>query len=221
MVIEHIGHAEFLLTLESGMRIVTDPYDASCGYPVERIQADGVLVSHHHHDHDAVENITGNPQVIDFVGPHTFAPDVKVTGLLADHDDEGGKKRGKTLLFLLEAENLRVVHMGDIGRRLTAEEVQFLLEPDVLMIPVGGFFTIDAKTAKETADLLEAKIVIPMHYKTQWNADWPITGPEEFIDLYPASKVREGGAALRVTRGDMECQPGVVMLADRSDRQAK
>ena len=111
MLIQHIGHAEFLITLESGFRIVTDPFDASVGYPIPSLEADGVLVSHHHHDHDAVDQIGGTPQVIDYAGLHTFAPDVKVTGILADHDDAGGSKRGKTLLFLLEAEGLRIAHL--------------------------------------------------------------------------------------------------------------
>ena len=165
MLLQHIGHAEFLITLESGFRIVTDPFDASVGYPVPSLEADGVLVSHHHHDHDAVENIAGHPQVIDYAGLHTFAPDVKVTGILADHDDAGGAKRGKTLLFLLEAEGLRVVHLGDLGCSLTGEQIEMLQDLDVLMIPVGGHFTIDARQAARIVSQLRPRITIPMHYR--------------------------------------------------------
>ena len=214
MLFEHIGHAEFLITLESGMRIVTDPYDAGTGYPVKKISADGVLVSHHHHDHDAVENVTGEPQIIDYAGIHTFAPGVQVTALTADHDDAGGEKRGKTLLFLLESENLRVAHLGDIGCSLTAEQLTVLQGVDVLMIPTGGFFTVDAKKAKEIADQLEARIIIPMHYKTDYNRDWPITGIDDFISLYDVKDVRTGGEALRVAKGDLECHPKVVVLKE-------
>ena len=215
MLFEHIGHAEFLITLESGMCIVTDPYDAGTGYPVKKVSADGVLVSHHHHDHDAVENVVGNPQVIDYAGVHTFAPGVQVTAVLGDHDDEGGAKRGKTMLFLLEAEDLRVAHLGDIGCPLNAEQLSVLQDVDVLMIPVGGFFTVDAKTAKEIAEQVEARIVIPMHYKTGYNKDWPIAEIDGFISLYDKSDVRIGGDALRVTKGDLECHPKVVVLNDR------
>ncbi|MBQ9210215.1 MAG: MBL fold metallo-hydrolase [Clostridia bacterium] len=212
MLIQHIGHAEFLITLESGFRVVTDPYDASTGYPVQKIEADGVLVSHHHHDHDAVENVTGHPQIIDYAGLHTFAPDVKVTGLLADHDDAEGAKRGKTLLFLLEAEELRLAHLGDLGCLLDADQLEALGQVDILMLPVGGFFTIDASQAKEVIDQLDPRIVIPMHYKTEYNADWPIGPVEDFTGLYDPSQVRKGGQALRVTRGDLACQPRIVVL---------
>ena len=149
MLFQHIGHAEFLITLESGLRIVTDPYDASCGYPIHRAEADAVLVSHHHHDHDAVENVDGYPQVIDYAGEHTLAPGVRVTGILGDHDDAGGSKRGKTLLFLLEAEDLRVAHLGDIGAPLTDEQRIVLQEIDVLMGLLG-------KAIAEEVDKLHA-----------------------------------------------------------------
>ncbi len=212
MLIQHIGHAEFLLTMESGFRIVTDPYDASTGYPVQKIEADGVLVSHHHHDHDAVENLSGHPQIIDYAGPHTFAPDVHVTGIMADHDSEGGAKRGRTLLFLLEAEGLRVAHLGDLGCLLDADQLNALGQVDVLMIPVGGFFTVGPAEAAEVVEQLNPRVVIPMHYRTEHNADWPIGPVEDFIRLFPASQVRTGGQGLRITRQDLDCQPRIVVL---------
>ena len=212
MLFEHIGHAEFLITLESGFRIVTDPYDAGTGYPVRPVEADGVLVSHHHHDHDAVENVQGHPQVIDYAGEHTFAPGVRVSALLGDHDDVHGEKRGKTLLFLLEAEGLRVAHLGDIGCGLTEEQLAVLREIDVLMVPVGGFYTVDAAKAKEIAEQLEAKIILPMHFKTEYNRDWPIEDVKAFTGLFGPEEVRTGGEALRVTRGDLMCHPKVVVI---------
>ena len=212
MLFEHIGHAEFLITLENGWRIVTDPYDAGCGYPVRQVEADGILVSHHHHDHDAVESVGGHPQIIDYAGEHTFAPDVRVTALQGDHDDAGGSKRGKTLLFLLEAEGLRVAHLGDIGCSLTEEQMAVLQGIDVLMIPVGGFFTVDASQAKKIAEQLEARIILPMHYKTEFNADWPIESVSRFTALFDPQDVRADGKALRVTRGDLMCHPRVVVI---------
>lgn len=212
MLIEHIGHAEFLLTLESGFRIVTDPYDAGTGYPVHKIEADGVLVSHHHHDHDAVENITGYPQIIDYAGLHSFAPDIRATGILADHDDAGGSKRGKTLLFLIEAEGLRVAHLGDLDCLLDADQLDALGRVDVLMIPVGGFYTIDAREAKEVIDQLDPRVILPMHYRTEYNADWPIHPVEDFTRLFDPAEIRCGGEALRVTKGDLACQPRIVLL---------
>ena len=212
MLIQHIGHSEFLLTLESGFRIVTDPYDASTGYPVQEIEADGVLVSHHHHDHDAVENVSGHPQIIDFAGVHTFAPGIRVTGILSDHDDAQGAKRGKNLIFLLEAEGLRAAHLGDLGCLLDASQLEALGQVDLLMIPVGGFYTIDAAQAKEVVSQIDPRITVPMHYRTDYNAGWPIGPVDDFLRLFDPSSVLQGGQALRVTKEDLDCHPKIVVL---------
>lgn len=212
MLFYHIGHAEFLIETESGVRIVTDPYDAGCGYPVRKITADAALVSHHHHDHDAVENLKGEPKIIDTAGIYTPEAGVKITAIRGFHDDAGGSKRGETLLFLVETEGLRIVHLGDLGCALDAGQLEILKGPDVLMIPVGGFYTIDAKQAKETAETLDARIILPMHYRTEYTRDWPISGPEAFLDQFETADICKGAEALRVTKDDMECQPRVVMF---------
>lgn len=213
MIITCIGHAEFLIELENGMRIATDPYDASCGYPVIPVKAEAVLVSHGHHDHNAVENVQGVERIIDVAGEHTLAPDVKVTAVPCFHDEVQGAKRGANLMFLIEAEGLRVAHLGDLGHLPAAEQAVALAPVDVLMLPVGGFYTIDAQTAKETAQFLQAQVILPMHYRTQANADWPIAPAEDFVQLY-------GGAEklnlLRICKGDMDCQPAVAVLEPRS-----
>ena len=212
MLIRHIGHAEFWLETENGVRIVTDPYDGNCGYPLKPVTADIALVSHHHHDHDAVDNLKGMPRVFDREGLYTPEPDVRITALRGWHDDAEGSKRGETLLFLTETEGLRIVHLGDLGCPLNDEQLEKLKNPDILMIPVGGFYTIDGKQAAETARQLHAGIVLPMHYKTEYNSDWPISGPEPFLEAYHSETACRGAEALRVTAQDMECQPGVVLF---------
>ena len=212
MLIKHIGHAEFLIETESGVRIVTDPYDAGCGYPLRKVTADVALISHHHHDHDAVENLKGEPRVIDTAGENTPESGVRITALRGFHDDAGGSRRGETLLFLIETEGLRIVHLGDLGCALDAEQAKILKAPDILMIPVGGFFTIDAAQAKETAAQLGARIILPMHYKTEYNSEWPITDAEAFLSQYDPADVCRGAEALRVTKADMACQPKIVVF---------
>jgi len=212
MLIKHIGHAEFLIETESGVRIVTDPYDAGCGYPLRQVTADVALISHHHHDHDAVENLKGKPRVIDTAGSFTPEPDVKITAVRGFHDDAGGAKRGETLLFLVETEGLRIIHLGDLGCGLEAGQLEILKNPDVLMIPVGGFYTIDAQQARDTAAQLGARIILPMHYKTGYNSDWPIADREGFLSLYDHDVICREAEALRVTKSDMECQPKVVVF---------
>ena len=212
MLFTHIGHAEFLIETENGFRIVTDPYDAGCGYPIRQVRADTALISHHHHDHDAVGNLDGEPLIIDRAGSYTPAQGVQVTAVSGFHDDVRGAKRGETLLFLIEADGLRIVHLGDLGDFPDPEQVEKLKNPDVLMIPVGGFFTIDAKQAQTVAEMLNAGIILPMHYKTEYNQDWPITGPEEFLELFDRSEICRGGEVLRVTKEDLRCQPKIVLL---------
>ena len=212
MLIKHIGHAEFLIETENSVRIATDPYDAGCGYPVRKVTADVALVSHHHHDHDAVENLKGQPRIIDTAGSFTPESGVKITAVKGFHDSEGGSKRGETLLFLIETEGLRIVHLGDLGCGLNAEQLKVLETPDVLMIPVGGFYTIDAEQAKETASQLKARVILPMHYRTEYNRDWPIADAEAFLSLYDPAAICRGAQGLRITKEDMECQPKIVVF---------
>ena len=84
--------------------------------------------------------------------------------------------------------------------------------PDVLMIPVGGFYTIDGKTAREVSERLQPRMILPMHYKTAYNAEWPIHGPEDFLEGIPEDEVRRGIEILRVTAKDLECQPRVALF---------
>ena len=212
MLIQHIGHAEFLIETESGMRIVTDPYDAGCGYPVKKLKADAALVSHGHHDHNATDTLEGLKTVVDRAGVFTPAKDVRVTALKSFHDEEQGRKRGETLLFLLETEGLRIVHLGDLGCMPEEEQIRQLARPDVLMIPVGGFYTIDGKTARTLAEKLQARVTLPMHYKTKYNADGPISGPEEFLEGIPENDIRRDIEVLRITKADRECQPRVALF---------
>ena len=138
MIISCMGHAKFVIELDNGLRIVTDPYDASCGYPVTANPADVVLVSHQHHDHNAVETIPGNPRVIDRAGDFDLGGGAAVRAIEAYHDEQQGKLRGKTLLFCLKAEGLTVMHLGDLGHMLTTEQRLLLGSADIVMLPIAN-----------------------------------------------------------------------------------
>ena len=118
----------------------------------------------------------------------------------------------KTLLFLVEAEGLRIVHLGDLGCIPEEKQIRQLAQPDVLMIPVGGFYTIDGKTARRVTEMLQPTVTLPMHYKTAFNADWPISGPESFLEGIPEKEIRRDIEVLRITADDRSCQPRTVLF---------
>ena len=209
MIIRCIAHAKFFLELESGLRLVTDPYDASTGYPVSPLRADAVIVSHGHHDHSAVDTVSGWTAAVREAGLHTLAPDVTVECFRTFHDDARGAKRGENLVSVVDAEGLRVCHLGDLGHLPDGELVRRLGRIDLLLIPVGGHFTIDARQAAEVCRLLKPRTVIPMHYRTEYNASWPIAPVEDFLALMPPAETLD---LLRVTREDLSCQPAVAVL---------
>lgn len=214
MLITYHGHSQFLLESGNVFRILTDPYDAHVGYSMRDEAVDLVLISHKHGDHSFEEKLTSPHRTIREAGEYSVAPGVNVTAIESDHDDEGGSKRGKTLLFVVEAEGLRVVHLGDLGRVLTEEEVARLGRVDVLMVPVGGFFTLDAAAAAKVAEQLQARVVIPMHYKTAANAEWPIADEKAFLALRDAQDA-QAMPLVRITAGDLAEQPALCLLTPR------
>ena len=158
-----LGHSTFLLETDAGKKLVTDPVDAGSGFDLPKIEADVITVSHHHFDHDAVERIGGAPVVKDTPEPETLAGFL-IKGYPAFHDEVKGAKRGPNILFSIEADGQRFVHCGDLGHVPDDATIDALKGADVLMIPVGGIFTVDGKTAWAIAKRIAPKTVVPMHY---------------------------------------------------------
>lgn len=184
MKIKYLGHAAFVLTSKAGTRIVLDPYqagayDGAVGYPPINETAEIVLLSHDHPDHGYAKAVKGKPQVISSAGSRSVK-NVKITGLVTFHDESRGSQRGENIIFTIEAEGLRVTHLGDLGHSLSEKQVEQIGKPDVLLVPVGGFFTIDAAAATAIAERLSAPIVIPMHYKTEC-CGFPIAPVDGFL----------------------------------------
>lgn len=155
--IEYLGHASFRLEWK-GQRIVLDPYADGMipGLPPLRTEAEFVFCSHEHADHNAVDRVKLKP---------CAEPSFVLQKLVTDHDDAGGSKRGGNLIHLLDFGGIRVAHFGDLGRMLTDAEFAQLQGVDCIMIPVGGFYTIDSATAAAIAEWLQPRIVIPMHFR--------------------------------------------------------
>jgi len=179
MKIKWLGHASFLITSDSGVRIITDPYEPNDKllYGAIDESADIATVSHDHFDHGNVAAVQGAPQA---VKGDAEIKGIKFKGIATSHDASGGKDRGSNTIFCFEVDGVKVCHLGDLGHELTAEQVSAIGAVDVLLLPVGGFFTIDATVAGRVAEQLKPKVVIPMHFKNN-KCDFPIAGVEEFL----------------------------------------
>ena len=173
----------FTLTLGSGKVILTDPYGSFCRYSRHSLHADVVTISHHHFDHDAMESVLGQPPVFDEAGEYRPADGLLITGVQTFHDNHEGTRRGKNVVFVFETEGLRVVHMGDLGHVPGEAQLAAIGKPDILLIPVGGTYTINAQRAFACVELIRPRITVPMHYHTRFSADLGIADETEFVQL--------------------------------------
>ncbi len=165
MQVTWYGHSCFLLTAEDGYSILTDPCDQETGYELHDIVCDAVTVSHDHFDHNCLTSVAGTPEVVRTAGEHKLG-EIAVTGYSTFHDAEHGAQRGTNIVFRYCIDGLTVVHLGDLGHPLSEAVIAEIGAVDVLFAPIGGKFTIDAKTASDLASALNANVLIPMHYKT-------------------------------------------------------
>ena len=147
------------------VKIVIDPYDEKIGLKVPKLEADIVLVTHDHEDHNNIKAVFGN--FVAFKGPGEYEEkEIFITGIPSFHDASEGKERGINTIYIIESEEMRICHLGDLGQKeLTDEQLEKIGDVDILMIPVGGTFTIDGSEAVKIMSQIEPKIIIPMHYK--------------------------------------------------------
>ncbi len=179
MKVKWLGHASFLITSDSGTKIVTDPYVTGGGINYGEIKesADIVTVSHKHGDHSNVAAVKGNPEV---VSQAAEVGGIEFKAISTYHDDTDGQQRGKNTIFCFVVDGVRVCHLGDLGHRLSDKQVADVGAADVLLVPVGGYYTIDAGVATEVCNRLKPRVIIPMHYKNERCA-FPIAAADEFL----------------------------------------
>jgi L-ascorbate metabolism protein UlaG (beta-lactamase superfamily) len=179
MKVKWLGHSSFLITSDSGTKIVTDPYGTVPGlrYGAIKETADIVTASHDHFDHNNAAAVKGNPVVVRGTAK---VQGIEFKGVPTYHDETEGKLRGKNTILCFEVDGIRVCHLGDLGHQLGDNKVMELGMVDILLIPVGGYFTIDAMVASQLCNQLTLKVIIPMHYKTD-KCDFPIAGVDEFL----------------------------------------
>lgn len=165
MRIRFLGHACFKLKTKTAT-VVSDPYSSEVGFAMPQVKADIVTVSHDHFDHNYIEAVKGHPFVVKGPGEYEIK-EVALTGLTTFHDNKKGEKRGQNTIYVITAEDLNICHLGDLGHTLKTKTIEQLGEIDVLLVPVGGEFTLDVAKAVELVKQLEPRLVIPMHYRTK------------------------------------------------------
>lgn len=163
------GHALFQIVVSpnknSAVKIVIDPFNKDIGLRVPKLEADILLVTHQHYDHNNTKAVKGNPFLIDGPGEYE-SENVFIQGIPSFHDDSQGNERGENTIYTIEAEGINICHLGDFGQKeLTEEQVERIGNIDILMVPVGGVYTISAQEATKIMSQIEPKITIPMHYK--------------------------------------------------------
>jgi L-ascorbate metabolism protein UlaG (beta-lactamase superfamily) len=224
IVIRWHGQSCFELISSKGTRVVFDPH-AIEAYGRKMLKADLVLISHDHNDHTqigiienrekakVIRGLKGLGKKQEWVPINEQFKDIHVRSVGVYHDTRQGLERGKNTVFVLDVDGLKVVFLGDLGHILTDEQVKQIGPVDVLMIPIGGVYTINGSEAKKVVEQLKPKkYILPMHYGTKVYDD--LLPADEFLEDQKKANIRQLGAVnqLRVETGSKEAEPIIVLL---------
>ena len=219
MQLTYYGHACFLLAAADGTTILIDPFNTEVGYPIPEVTPTAVTASHEHFDHNYLQMAKGKPKVIRGLADEGKAwarvdervGQVRLTTVPTFHDASQGSERGRNAVFIFEVDGMRVVHLGDLGDTLDANQARAIGRPDVLMIPVGGYYTAGPAEADAVIAALNPRLVIPMHYKTEVNAGWPIGPLENFVS--GKARVSRQGRTVSIRHEDLPREQAIWVLA--------
>lgn len=216
MEINFLGHSCFRIRGKEAS-LVTDPFDPYIGFKLPKISADIVTISHDHKDHNNKEAVSGTtkrkkPFVISGPGEYEIAG-VSIFGVATFHDPSGGSKRGTNTVYVIALDGMRVAHLGDLGHNLTERQLEEVNGADILMIPVGGTYTINAKEAIEVVGQVEPKIIIPMHYRLP-GLTIKLAPVEEFLKEIGA-EAAQPAPKLMISKDKLPQEREVVVLKKR------
>ena len=208
MKIKFLGHSSFLIVGNDGTRIITDPYHTGEEFNLSEIKesADIVTVSHEHPDHNNTAAVQGDPQVL--TGPGN-SKGIDFKTVESYHDQSEGKERGGNLIFTFEVDGIKICHLGDLGHQLNENQLAGIGKVDILIIPVGGGFTIDAAGADKVCNDIGPKAVIPMHYKT---AGLPFLGDVSEFLKGKENVTPSPGSDVEFTRDSLPGELQVIVL---------
>ncbi len=202
MKVKWLGHACFLITADSGLKIVTDPYEPGfhglISYEPIKESPDIVTISHQHGDHNYTGDLQGSPRIVQGAGKH-LVKGIEFVGIACYHDAVSGRMRGDNTIFCFNVEGIRVCHCGDLGHPLDDGTLHSLGHVDVLLIPTGGPPTLELDAAANLWEKLQPGVIIPMHFRTQ-KCSFPKYGVEDIVKLRPRA-VRAGKSEAEFTAG--------------------
>lgn len=186
------------------VKIVIDPFSEEIGLNLPKLEPEILLITHSHYDHNNVKAVGSSPFLIEGPGEYEIK-DVFIQGIPSYHDEKEGKERGQNTIYTIEAEEMRLCHLGDFGEtELTSEQLEKIGDVDILMVPVGGIYTLDVKGAAKVISQIEPRIVIPMHY------------------YLPKLKVKIGGLdAFLKEMGQKSVEPQPKLLIKKKDLTAE
>lgn len=175
----YLGHSCFLIKTSNGRRILLDPFCENIGYKSYKEHVDIITVSNAHFEHNFSMNIDNDTKILNTPSNYeTYY--CKIEGLPSFHDKLHGLKRGPNIIFKLFIDGISICHLGDIGHIPSDSLVQRIGKVDILMIPIGGNYTINASEATHICNIIKSKYVIPIHYMTN-KLCYKLDDPSEFI----------------------------------------
>lgn len=216
MTITWLGHSCFKIQ-DKEVSVVTDPYDPSIGFKLPRLSADIVTVSHDHYDHNNTAAVRGTTEKGPFIISNSGEYEIKgvfVYGIPFWHDKSEGRERGQNVVYRIEVDGISVAHLGDLGHTLTEAQAAKLDGVDILLIPVGGKYTVGASEAVEIVSELEPRIVIPMHYKIP-GLKIDIDSADKFLKEMGAGRV-EKLSKLKISKKDLPKEETKIILLEKS-----
>ena len=203
-----LGHSCFRIRSREAT-VLTDPCPPASGYAIGKPTADIVTLSHRHDNHSYLKAVAGSPTVLDSPGEYEISG-AFVTGISTYHDAKKGEDHGPNIVFIMEMEAIKICHLGDLGHTPTAEQAEEMTGVDILFVPIGGNTTLDGVRAAEVVSLLEARLVVPMHYKTEASKG-ELEPPDRFLKEMGVT-AHEPQPKISVTKNSLPASTQVVML---------
>lgn len=215
MEITYYGHSCFKIKGKE-VSLVIDPFDSQkFGRPLPTLEADALLITHDHFDHNFLGAVKNYRVLINAPGEYEVGG-VNIMGILTYHDEEKGLKRGKNTMYYIEGEGVSILHCGDLGHLLDDDTLQQFGDVTALLVPVGGVYTIDAEKAAKVISSIEPSFVVPMHYRLEGSNLKEIGTLEQFLDEMGVDyQTLKPQPSLKLKEGDNELETQVVVLEPR------